>query len=173
MRGTADQRGMFFAGDGIMEAIREYLLSITAAGILCSVVKRILGEKGTSASVGKLITALFMVITVISPIKHLLSIDDIDFSLQFRQEAKNVVQDGENYASVSIRKVIEERTEAYILEKAKDIGAEIDVTVYLTEDVYPIPYRVRISGYVSPLQKLTIRKCLEELGIAEEDQEWI
>ena len=71
MRGTADQRGMFFAGDGIMEAIREYLLSITAAGILCSVVKRILGEKGTSASVGKLITALFMVITVISPIKHL------------------------------------------------------------------------------------------------------
>ena len=102
-----------------------------------------------------------------------LSIDDIDFSLQFRQEAKNVVQDGENYASVSIRKVIEERTEAYILDKANEIGAEIEVAVYLTEDVYPIPYRVRISGNVSPLQKLTIRKCLEELGIAEEDQEWI
>ena len=156
-----------------MEAIREYILSITAAGILCSTIKRMLGEKGTSASVGKFITALFMVITVISPIKHILSIDDFDFSLQFRQEAEDVVQDGEYFASASIRKVIEERTEAYILDRAKEIGAEIDVTVYLTEDIYPVPYRVRISGDVSPLQKLTIRKCLEELGIAEEDQEWI
>lgn len=156
-----------------MEAIREYLLSITAAGVLCSVVKRILGQKGTSVSVGKLITALFMLITVISPIKHFLSIDDFNFSMNFRQEAENVVQEGENFASTSIRKVIEERTEAYILDKAKEIGAEIDVTVYLTEDIYPVPYRARISGDVSPLQKLTIRNCLEELGIAEEDQEWI
>lgn len=156
-----------------MAVIREYLLSITAAGILCSVIKRMLGQKGTSVSVGKLITALFMVITVISPIKHILSIDDFNFSMHFRQEAENVVQEGENFASTSIRKVIEERTEAYILDKAKEIGAEIDVTVYLTEDVYPVPHRVRICGDVSPLQKQNIRKLLRELGIAEEEQEWI
>ena len=172
MCAVADQCSVFFARDGIMQVIREYLLSITVAGVLCAMIKRMLGEKGTSASIGKLITALFMVITVIAPLKHLLSVDHLDLKQDFNQQAESYVRDGENYASDLIKKGIVERTEAYILEKANESGAQIDVTVYLSDDTYPVPQRVHIVGEVSPLQKRKIQDVLEQLGIAEEDQEW-
>ena len=51
-----------------MQGIREYLLSITSAAIICAVAKHIIGEKGRSSKIIYVVTGLFMAITLISPV---------------------------------------------------------------------------------------------------------
>jgi stage III sporulation protein AF len=155
-----------------MEPIREYLLSVSVAAMFCAVARRLLERKGTPAAMGKLLTGLFMTFTVLSPLTDL-SIGPLrDFTEDFRQQAQQAVQEGEAYANSSLRKGISERTKAYILDKAEAFGADLQVDVILSDDLYPVPEQVRLSGNVSPYAKMQLKKILVELGISEENQIW-
>ena len=172
MLAANDQYGMFFKGDGIMEPIREYLLSVTVAAMFCAVARRLLEKKGTPAAMGKLLTGLFMTFTVLSPLTNF-SIGPLrDVTEDFRQQAQQAVQEGEEYANSALRQSITERTQAYILDKAESLGADIQVEVMLSNDLYPVPRQVRLSGDVSPYARMQLKKILESLGISEENQIW-
>lgn len=155
-----------------MEAIREYLLSVTMAAIVCAIAKRLLDRKGTPAAMGKLLTGLFMTVTVLAPLAGV-SLGPIgDMTADFRQHAQRAVEEGEKYAADALRQGITERTQAYILDKAEDIGANICVEVILSEDLYPVPSQVKISGDISPIARNKLKGILKELGISEENQIW-
>lgn len=47
-----------------MESIRQYLLSITAAAVICSLITGIMGKKGTYAAIVRMLCGLFMAITM-------------------------------------------------------------------------------------------------------------
>ena len=51
-----------------MDGLRQYLISVTAAAIICSICKYFAYEKSASGTVISLIAGLIMAITVISPI---------------------------------------------------------------------------------------------------------
>ena len=168
----ADQRGMFFEGDGIMELLREYLLSVSVAAMVCGMAGRLLDRKGTPAAMGKLLAGLFMTFTVLSPLAGVSVGPMEDISNEFQDEAQLAVKAGERYVNSALREGITNRTEEYILDKASSLGANIRVQIVLSDDVYPAPYKVYVSGDISPFAKSQLKQVISQLGVAEENQIW-
>ena len=54
-----------------MDGIRQYLLSVTGAAIICSILMSILGKKGMYSSVIRMLCGLFMAVTMISPVMRI------------------------------------------------------------------------------------------------------
>ena len=54
-----------------MDSIRQYLLSITAAAVICAIINALSGKKGTTSAVVKLLSGLFLTLSVISPLLNL------------------------------------------------------------------------------------------------------
>lgn len=156
-----------------MDTIREYLLSVTAAAMLCAVARRMLDKKGTPGAVGKLLTGLFMTFTVLSPLVGFSFGSVRDLTEDHEQLAQAAVQSGEKYASEALRESITEQLEAYVLDKADAMGAHIKVEITLSKDIYPVPEKIRISGQVAPYAKDRLKQIIkEELGVLEENQIW-
>ena len=156
-----------------MDTIREYLLSVTAGAILCAMVCRLVDKKGIPGAVAKLLTGLFMTFIVLSPLTGFSFSITEDLTDLYRQQARDAVLTGEKYALDSLRQSIKSQSEAYILNKAAAMGAEIEVQVTLSDDIYPVPETVSICGQVPPYVKTRLRQILEEeLGVLEENQIW-
>ena len=156
-----------------MDAIREYLLTVALAAIICAVIKRLLDRKGIPAAIARLLTGIFMTVTVLSPLTGISLGGLSDMTGDFRIRAEQAVQSGKKLTADSMRKDIMEQTRAYILDKAEDMGAQIDVQVTLSDDYYPVPKQVTISGSIGPYAKKRLQSILrEDLGVPEEYQIW-
>ena len=65
-------------------------------------------------------------------------------------------------------------TTSYILSKAESLGAKLEVTVELSDELYAKPVAVQLTGAVSPYAKQTLTQMIEEeLGLNREAQRWI
>ena len=72
-----------------------------------------------------------------------------------------------------LARIIQEKTEAYILDKAGQLGLQLQAEVSVSETEEPVPWAVVLSGEVKPDQKRRLEAILEqELGIARENQQW-
>ena len=100
-----------------MEALRQYVISVVAAAMLCGIVVRLF-PNGSGKQVGKLICGLFLAYTVLSPISRVDFSKLPDFSLRYMDDAEDAAAMGENLARDSMADIIKEETEAYILDKA-------------------------------------------------------
>ena len=79
---------------------------------------------------------------------------------------------GENLARDSMADIIKEETEAYILDKAADLHANLRVEVAVGEDNLPAAFT--ISGEASPYARRQIQAMIaNDLGISKENQKWI
>ena len=86
-------------------------------------------------------------------------------------DAWDAVQQGEDYVALQRRKGICERLEAYILDKAEALGA--NVRARFTLDREDLPWTVTVTGSCTPAQKEALARVLaEDLGIPEERQIW-
>ena len=149
-----------------MEALRQYVISVVAAALLCGIVVRLF-PNGSGKQVGKLICGLFLAYTVLSPISRVDFSNLPDFSLRCMDDAM-----GENLARDSMADIIKEETEAYILDKAADLHANLRVEVAVGED--NLPAAVTISGEASPYARRQIQAMIaNDLGISKENQKWI
>lgn len=157
-----------------MEGIREYLLSVTAAAMLCGIVTALTGEKGSQAGLVKLICGLFLCFTVISPYAKVRIEDFSDYASDILTEGERAAQEGEDYSAQALRQIISDETRAYIMDKAETYGAEIQVEVELSRDDPPVPKGCTISGSISPYVRQQLKKMLiNDLGIPEENQTWM
>ena len=157
-----------------MEDIREYLLSVTAAAVLCGIVSAVAGEKGSQAGIVKLLCGLFLSITVIRPFAQLQIADFSNFASDILQAGQSATQDGEDYSLQALRRTIQEETEAYIMDKAAVYSADIHPQVTLSDTDPPVPESCVLTGRVSPYVRQQLMKILEtDLGIPEENQTWI
>lgn len=156
-----------------MELVRRYLLAVTTAAIFCGLVRAMLGKKGTVAAIGKLLSGVFLCVTLVAPwLKLDLAglgsyLDGISF------DASAAVLEGENASRAALQDGIKARTEAYILDKADALGAKLTVEVTLTDEEIPLPCAVCLMGEVSPYAKARLTQIIgEELGIAKEAMLW-
>ena len=95
-----------------------------------------------------------------------------DFSLGYMGDAEDAAAMGENLARDSMADIIKEETEAYILDKAADLHANLHVEVTVGED--NLPTAVTLSGEASPYARRQIQAIIaNDLGIAKENQKWI
>ena len=154
-----------------MDSFRNYLLSITAAAILCSLVKNLLPGKSTASSLIRILCGIFMAYALINPIFHL-QWDPLNLpSASFTSDARQAVSEGEKAAAEVLAAVIKSKTESYILDKATAMEADLDVDVTLQE---LIPARVELRGPVSPYVRSSLCAWIsQQLGIPEEAQIWI
>lgn len=156
-----------------MDAIREYLMQVTAAAVICGIVTAIVGKKGSGAAVIRLMTVLFMTMTVIGPIVSLRLDQFTDYFTGIQADSDAFVEAGSESSREKIAQVIKEKTQAYILDKAAQLGADIAVELTLSEDTLPAPVSVRLCGAVSPYARSKLMQIIQQdLGIPLEEQEW-
>lgn len=157
-----------------MDQIRQYLLSVIAAAILCGIVNTLIEKKGAYSSIVKLITGLFMAITVISPLITIRIGDISDYFGELSAESASITADSEASAFKELCAIIKSKTEAYILDKAVSMDLDIEVEVTLDSANPPLPCAVTIWGSAAPYSKEVLSEYIaKDLGISKEDQLWM
>ena len=156
-----------------MDAIRTYFLSVTAAAIICAILKGLLNQGGTPAQLVKLLSGIFLSIIALRPLAQFDMGSLTDLSLDYSMDAEAAVAEGENIAADALAELIKSNTEAYILDKAGSMGVSITVDVTVSDEKIPSPKTVSICGNVSPYARTQLSALLvEQLGIAKEDVIW-
>ena len=155
-----------------MQGIKEYLLGVIAAAILCAIVTQLVSKESLPGAAMKLICGVFMLLALVSPVtqirvwpSHIFS----DLSLQ----ADLITTAASESSQESIAQIIKEQTQAYILDKASSQGVSLSVSVTLSDSEIPKPIGVTLTGSVSPYTKKVLSETIEkDLGIAAEAQIW-
>lgn len=156
-----------------MEAIGQYLLSVSGVAIISAIVLRLLEGKGVDASLVKMLCGIFMALTVISPFTEVRLSDLTNLLPDISAEAEAAVADGELTGKNALAARICEQLEAYILDKAARMDVSLTVEVELTQDAIPLPKTIRLSGNISPYAKSKLQSIIEDdLGIDKENQLW-
>lgn len=156
-----------------MESLRLYLLSILASALICSVIL-MFPLSGTSKEITRLICGLVMSISVITPLRDydLTALPDSAFAISF--DANSLTEEGKTSARNAVAQIIKAETEAYIQNKAAELGIDLSVTIRVTEDDLPIPVSATLYGEVTEPFRTQLENILfSELGIAKEDLRWI
>lgn len=156
-----------------MEHIRQYLLSVIAAAILCAAVQAITQKKGASSAIIKLIAGIFLTVTVITPWTKLSFTDITEYAQTFTASAETAVSYGTAVAQEETAAIIKSRSEAYILDKATSLGLTLQVAVTVSDASPPLPESVVLTGKTSPYTKERLAHYIaNDLGIPEADQTW-
>lgn len=157
-----------------MAWIRQYILSITAAAIICGILVSLFGKKGTIGTICSMLCGIFLAIVVIRPITTIELDSFSSWMSGLEAGSADAAAEGESLAWESLSQIIKEETEAYILDKAASLGLSVEVSVRLDGEELPVPESVTIQGTASAYQRLRLTQALEEeLNIAKEDQLWI
>lgn len=140
--------------------------------MLCSIASRFLGKKG-SAAITRVLLGVFLTVTVLLPLGKLdMSILD-QWQLDFSADAQAAIVEGKSEAQNRLADIIKEQTRSYILQRAEQLGADITVSVEVSDQTLPQPVSVRIRGTLSAQQKQSLCTIItQELGIAKENQQW-
>lgn len=157
----------------MMAAVGQYIVSVAASAIFGGILTGMLPGKGTAPVLLRLICGIFLAFIAICPLTQI-ELEDLPvISSDYLEEAEAVSADGEILAAEVLTDIIKERTEAYILDKARSLNAELTVEVTLSGDAIPVPLSVRLIGSISPYGKSRLQAILEdELGISKENQIW-
>ncbi len=159
----------------MIEAVRQWILGITGTSIVAGIAMSVTPEGRVKKAV-KLVSGLAVMLALISPV---LSFDFEGYSQymsEYRQEAEKYASalDGENEKLT--RTIIEEKTEAYILDKGAELGISgltVSVTAKWGDEDCWYPYSARLMGETDEKQMQALSGYMEsELGITEENQTW-
>ena len=156
-----------------MDQMRQYLLSVIVAALICAIIRSLLHKKGASSAIINLIASVFMVLTLIGPWTNI-DLQDVGHPFRdFATEADVIAEQGVHAAQEETAAIIKEQTQTYIEDKAKAMGADVQVEVSLGSDGIAMPESVMITGTTSPYVKAKLSKCIaEDIGIPEAAQKW-
>ena len=156
-----------------MAYIREYLLGVIAAAIICSISIVLVGKKGSIGTSIKLLTGLVMVLVALSPWTKG-KLQDFEFYVEsMKDDAAAAVEDGTSYAESAVAEIIKQEASTYILDKATSLGVNVTVEVYLNETEPLVPIGVTLDGEASPYTRSVLTLYIENtLGIPAEEQRW-
>lgn len=154
----------------MIEQLRSWLTAIVVTSILVTVAQSLIPE-GTLRRIASITSGLILLLVLLQPVTKLeigsLHLDYDQYEEKI-EEQQSVLQ---NQRDQELEKLIAERTEAYILDKAKSLGISCTVTVTTEVDDSgtPRPYRAELS--CKPSEQLA-RYLSEEIGIPKERQVW-
>ena len=147
-----------------------YILSVTCAAALAAILRAIAGE-GTMGKLTKLISGLFLAVTVLSPLVKLEIPDPARWLEDYMEEGEAAAQAGEAMAKEYSQAIISAELEAYILDKAAALGCAVTAEVRLDDG--GLPASLTLSGSISTADKAELSRMLaRELGIGEEAVIW-
>ena len=150
---------------------KQYLLSILICALICGAVSQILMDTKRRQLV-RMICGIVIAISIFYPLTKVklekyIQIPDADWI-----EADYYISAGEKLSFMEQEKCIQTYCETYILDKAKELDAEIAVEIYLDEE--KVPRFVQIECAAPSKVQNELQRILEtDLGIAKENQKWI
>ena len=149
--------------------IKEYLISVTATAIVCCCFTKIFDN----TNIIKVLCGIFLSLSIISPLLKLDIGDSMPELQVISQDADNIIGAAQMDSATYQQAIIIESCEAYICDKAKDLGCDISVIVDLADSEPYEPDCVTIKGNISPYAKSQISKIIEsDLGVCAEEQQW-
>ena len=155
-----------------MSEIGEYILSVAITALICGVISGFLKDSGLYKII-KLICNMIVMLSVLSPVVKWSSHMNMTLTFPVIPDGSDTINTGIQTSADTIAEVIKQKTEAYIVDKAAELGADITAKVTLTNDTPPIPDAVEILGSISPYRKLKLEELIqEELNISKENQKW-
>jgi len=151
--------------------MEQWLMGMACASLVL-VVSGALVKSGGGQKVCKLAGSLLLLLVTVGPILRLDQQDwerILQWDTQVMEEAKQGLEERNNLMYESI---IEEETEAYILDKADALGVECQVEVVVQwEDEIPQPWSACVTGTWTQAQQEALAGVLEEdLGIPRQRQ---
>ena len=153
------------------EGVRLWLLSVLAASLLCALADALM-PKGAVKGVGRLVCGLVLTAVVLSPAVELGLTEGSDWLEEYVSGLSGREEELKNQVDEEMKKIIEQEYEAYILDKAAQLGAECTVRVECRgegDGVY-LPHRVRIGGTLSGQVREELEETLgRELGLSPEE----
>lgn len=156
-----------------MEAVRQYLMSVIAAAVICAIVRALTQNKGASSEIIKLICGVFIAITLISPWNKISISGIVNYIEDFSLDAENITSAASESAREEQNKIIKAQTEAYIQDKALSMGVQLQADITVSNLSPGLPQRVEITANASPYQRQQITGWIEtDLGIPEDQQIW-
>ena len=156
-----------------MNAVKGYLLSITAAALLLSLLMSLI-HNGKMHRLLCFVGSLLMVLAVIRPVVRL-DAEDIELAIKNMELETKLSQDdicSQNNQIVA--DIIKEQCQTYILDKAAANGQDLTVEIIISEEGdYPYPVSVVLYGDASQEERERLEKVIEQdIGIPPERQEW-
>lgn len=156
-----------------MSAMGEYLFTIVAAALFVSVLQILVTKKTTVSTVIKLVSGIFLLYTVVSPLVAFRVNDTIEHITDIENDASLLIADACISRDDEIRSVIKQNAEAYVLDKALVLGANIQVELTVQNESPYLPEKITLTGAVSPLIKKQLTSVIEkDIGLPEELQIW-
>ena len=151
-------------------ALREWLTSIVVVALLLSVAQTLVPE-GSIRRVASFVGGLILLAVLLRPV---LGADLERLRLDFdgyEQELRQVREELSASYDAGLAERIEERTAAYISDKADALGLEVTVRVETDtgDDGVPVPAAAEVTG---PRSEELASYMENELGIPRERQVW-
>lgn len=154
-----------------MENGKQYVLSLIACALCCGILSRLVSDT-RAKKLMHLVGGMALAFSIFDPLsglkpESLLPIPDLDLKL-----SDFYIAEGEQFAQDARKESISSGCEAYILDIAKSLGAEIRVHITLNEEL--VPAFAQICSNAGPDLQMQLQAILtEDLGIAKENQIWI
>lgn len=165
------QYGLLFERDCIMAGWKQYIFSLIVCAFSCAVVSQMISDPKRKALI-RLICGIILTISILRPFSQMRLEDLFQIPFLDQNAADLCIADGEETAAEARAEYIKASCEAYILDKAKALGAEITVQFLLEGN--QIPAFAEIEGAFTPDVQMQLQNILtEDLGIPKENQKWI
>lgn len=154
-----------------MGSWKQYILTLIIWAFSCGIISQILSETKSKELI-RLVCGIIMTILILRPLsgidlESLLEIPFVDMT-----GAEAYVAEGEHAAFQQQERCISSACETYILDKARNLGAEICADVSLNEELLPVSAVIR--GEVPQDIQTQLQEILTmDLGIPKENQQWI
>lgn len=158
----------------MIDAVRSYLLRLTVAAFFSALVLTLI-PNGLSKRAATLVCGLIMLLLALSP---LVQLDEQALAaaisrIELEQEQTRTGVELRNRELVA--QIISARVQAYILDKAAEMGMQLEVEITMNTDAStPYPEAVTLRGEATPAQRQKLGTYLyESYALVPERQVWL
>lgn len=158
----------------MMELMRQWLLGVICTALILAV-SDCMAPEGSVKRVCRLAGGLALLVAAVSP---LLRIDESGFHraiTEYQTTVQNYEKELEEKNVLLYQTIIEERTAAYIVDKAEEFGisCQAEVSFAYDEDGTPYPWEVTAWGTWTEDQRNRLSRLVEDdLGIPSQRQHY-
>lgn len=151
--------------------MKAYIYSVIVCILIASILTQMVSCSRHKKLI-RLICGVYLAISIFRPISQI-NLTTLWNRSSLRQfSADTYIAEGKKTAQEARETIIKDACEAYILDKAKTLGAEISIEFSLNEELYPV--FAEIHAETDPAVQRQLQNILTtDLGIPKESQAWI
>jgi len=157
---------LYHGGERMNEVIRSWLLTVTGVSMMIAIAENLLPE-GVYKKIVALAGGLALVLVTLAPV---MGFDEKALRKEidrFEEAVHDESEELKQRKDFLYESIIAERAQAYILDKANELGLHCQITVSVAwNEELPIPCSVVVKGSWNQDQRLALSELIEtDLGI--------